>query len=283
MTGAVLTACIGTWKTSETELSRFLYQTLAPQDIVMADQLHGTYVDLALIQQQGADGMLRKHQARKTDFRTGKKHGIGDHQVQWSKPSRRPQHLSPDVFAALPKTMLVREVYLRIKRKGWRDQGIIVVTTLLDAERYRAQQLTQLYGWRWQAAEINLRHLKTTLQMELLNAKTPAMVRKEFWAHLLAYNLVRTLMEQAAPKANYQRQRLSFQTTRQGFMAILSELSSSCQQLRSRVYDDLLDEVAKALLPNRPNRSEPRVVKRRPKPFPRMKQPRAVLKAKLAL
>lgn len=249
----------------------------------MADQLHGNYVDLALIQQQGADGMLRKNQARKTDFRTGKKHGIGDHQVQWSKPTRRPQHLSQAAFDALPKTMQVREVYLRLKRKGWRDQGIIVVTTLLDAERYSAQQLTQLYGWRWQAAEVNLRHLKTTLQMERLTAKTPDMVRKEFWAHLLAYNLIRTLLEQAAPRANYQRLRLSFQTTRQGLMAILSELGSRCQQTRNRVYRDLLTEIAKALLPHRPNRQEPRVVKRRPKPFPRMKQPRSVLKAKLAL
>lgn len=282
MTGAVLTAGMSAWKTSETELSRSLYQTLAPNDVVMADQLHGSYVDLALIQQQGADGMIRKHHARKSDFRRGKKHGIGDHQVEWSKPRRRPNHMSKDAFDALPQTMRVREVSLRLTRQGWREQAIIVVTTLLDAERYSAQQLTQLYGWRWRAAEVNLRYLKTTLKMEMLTAKTPAMVRKEFWAHLLGYNLMRTLMEQAAPTAAYQRTRLSFQATRQGFMAILSALGSDDPVVRERVYRDLLDEVANALLPHRPNRQEPRVVKKRPKPFPRMKQPRAVLKAKLA-
>jgi hypothetical protein len=96
--------------------------------------------------------------------------------------------------------MMVREVSLRLTRQGWRDQCIIVVTTLLDAERYSAQQLTRLYGYRWRAAEVNLRHLKTTLNMEMLAAKTPSMVRKEFWAHLLGYNLLRTIMEQAAPQ-----------------------------------------------------------------------------------
>ena len=118
--------------------------------------------------------------------------------------------------------------------------------------------------------------------MEMLRAKTPEVVRKEFWAHLLAYNLIRTIMEQAAPQANYQRTRLSFQTTRQGLMAILTELGADDQSVRERVYTDLLNETATTLVPYRPNRSEPRVVKRRPKPFPRMKQPRAVLKAKRA-
>lgn len=88
--------------------------------------------------------------------------------------------MSLEAFDALPPTMMVREVSLRLTRPGWRDQGIIVVTTLLDAERYSAQQLPQLYGYRWRAAEVNLRHLKTTLNMEMLAAKTPSMVRKDF-------------------------------------------------------------------------------------------------------
>ena len=163
-----MSAAIGPWKTSETELSRALYQTLKPGDVAMADQLHGSYVDLALIQPQGADGMIRKHHARKTDFRTGQKNGIGDHQVVWSKPQQRPQQMNPEAFEALPQTMMVREVSLRLSRPGWRDQCMIVVTTLLDAERYSAAQLTELYGWRWRAAEVNLRHLKTTLKMEML-------------------------------------------------------------------------------------------------------------------
>ena len=132
--------------------------------------------------------MFRFHHARRTDFRRGHKHGIGDHQVVWEKPKKRPEHMSESEFAMLPDTLLVRFVCLRLPRRGFRAERIIVVTTLLDAKRYSIQQLTLLYGWRWQAAEINLRHLKTTLHMVLLSAKTPVMVRKEVWTHLLAYN-----------------------------------------------------------------------------------------------
>ena len=139
-----------------------------------------------------------------------------------------------------------------------------MVTTLLDAKRYSANQLTRLYGWRWQAAEVNLRHLKTTLKMEMLTAKTPEMVRKEIWTHLLGYNLLRSVMEQAAPLLDYERTR------------------TATNAARKRLYSHLLGDVAADRLPHRPNRQEPRVVKRRPKPFPRMRQPRSVLKAKLA-
>ena len=125
--------------------------------------------------------------ARQTDFRRGKKLGIGDHQVVWHRPYLCPKRMSQSEFAALPSMLLVREVYLRLRRRGFRDQNIIVVTTLLDAKQYSAWQLTQLYGLRWQAAEVNLRHLKTTLNMEMLTAKTPEMVRKEIWTHLLSY------------------------------------------------------------------------------------------------
>ena len=206
---------------------------------------------------------------------------MGDHQVEWSKPRRRPNHMSKEAFDALPQTMSVREVSLRLTRKGWRDQCMIVVTTLLDAKTYSAQALTELYGCRWRVAEVNLRHVKTSLKMEMITAKSPSMVRKAFWAHLLGYNLVRTIMEQAAPMAKNQRARLSFQATRQGFRSMLSELGSAESAQRTRLYDDLLHETATNLLPDRPNRHEPRVVKQRPKPFPRMKEPRSVLKAKL--
>lgn len=282
LTGAVLLGGITSRKTSETEMSRSLYQYLEPEDVAMADQLHGSYVDLALIQQQQADGMLRKHHARKTDFRTGKKNGIGDHLVEWTKPKRRPNHMSQEIFDALPETLMVREVSLRLTRKGWRDQCIIVVTTLLDAKTYSAQALTELYGYRWRAAEVNLRYVKTSLKMEMIKAKTPAMVRKEFWAHLLGYNLVRTVMEQSAQRTDNQRTQLSFQATRQGFRAILCELASANSMHRKRLYDDLLNETATHILPDRPNRREPRAVKLRSKPFPRLQQPRSVLKAKLA-
>ena len=233
MTGAVVSACLAPWSMSEIVMSRLLYGDLEADDVVMADLAYGSYVDLALIQQQGADGVLRKHHARRTDFRQGRKNGIGDHQVQWQKPSRRPAHMSEEEFAAIPDSLMVREVCLRRSRQGFRDQSIIVVTTLLDAQLYTAKKLTLLYGWRWQAAEVNLRHLKTTLKMEMLTAKTPEMVRQEIWAHLLGYNLLRSVMEQAAPLVGDARTRLSLQGTRQQFNQMLT-LLADCGQHHSR-------------------------------------------------
>ncbi len=275
ITGAVVSACIAPWTMSEIVMSRLLYQDLESNDVAMADQAYGSYVDLALIQQQGADGVLRKHHARHTDFRKGGKNGIGDHQVTWQKPAQRPDHMSEEEFAMIPKTLVVREVALRLSLKGFRDQRIIVVTTLLDAQRYSAQQLTRLYGWRWPAAEVNLRHLKTTLKMEMLTAKTPEMVRKDIWAHLLGYNLLRSLMEYAAPLADDARNLLSLQGARQHFNQMLPLLATATKTIRKRLYAHLLDNIACDLLPMRPNRHEPRVVKRRPKSFPRMRQPRS--------
>ena len=222
------------------------------------------------------------HHARQTYFRRGKKLGIGDHLVVWSKPQQCPKHMSLEEFDALPSTLRVREVCLRLNRPGFRVQKIIVVTTLLNAKRYTANQLSVLYGLRWQAAEVNLRHLKTTLKMEMITAKTPSMVRKEIWTHLLAYTLLRTVMWQATVHSKHTPFHLSFQTTRQQLNQILALLATAGEHRRRRLYQFLLKQVANNLLPLRPHRSEPRVVKRRPKPFPRMQQPRSILKAKLA-
>lgn len=214
-------------------------------------------------------------------FAPCKKLGIGDHQVVWHKPDLCPKHMSAAEFATLPSSLQVREVCLRLTRRGFRDQTIIVVTTLLDAKRYSAWQLTQLYGRRWQAAEVNLRHLKTTLKMEMLTTKTPEMVRKEIWTHLLAYTLLRTLMWQASAASDRTPFQLSFQGARQQFNQMMTLFATQTKSVRQRLYQVLLEQVTTDLLPIRPHRSEPRVVKRRPKPFPRMRQPRSVLKAKL--
>ena len=283
LSGAVVSACVAPKTMSEIVMSRLLYEDLSPEDVAMADQAYGSYIDLALIRKQQADGVLRKHHARATDFRTGHRNATRDHQVEWHKPNTAPAHMSADEFAAIPETMTVREVCLRLPpRKGFRDQFVIVVTTLLEAEKYTAQQLTALYGWRWQAAEINLRHLKTTLKMEKLTAKTPDMVRKEIWTHLLAYNLLRSVMGKAAPLLDYQRSKLSLQGTRQLFNQMIPLLATTTRDIQKRLYDHLLDDIVEDALPERPNRHEPRVVKQRPKPFPRMRQPRDVLKAQMA-
>lgn len=166
-----------------------------------------------------------------------------------------------------------------LARKGQRTQVIVLVTTLLDASAYPKAKLAELYGLRWQA-EVNLDHIKTTLGMETLRAQSPEMMRKELYAHLIAYNLLRHLMAQAAAEYAVQPERLSLQGTRQSFnhyrplMAMLLTKQIMWQR-------QLLKMVALDVVPKRPDRHEPRVKKQRPKAFPRMMKPRDVLKRKL--
>lgn len=281
-TGAVLEVAIAAFNTSEWQLSRQLYAKLDPEDVVVADSAYGTYADLALIRLAKADAVFRKHHARRCDFRKGKKLGIGDHIVAWQRPLQCPPSMSSQDFEALPTQLEVREVHLLIRQPGFRPSTIILVTTLVDAKRYPKAKLAQLYQLRWQATEVNFKHLKTTLQIEMITAKTPDMVQKDIWVHLLAYNLLRTLMWQAARHNQVSPLRLSLQGTRQQFNQFRPLLAYANVRDRRRLYTALCEQVSGQLVPLRPNRKEPRVVKRRPKPFPKMQQPRSVLRAKLA-
>lgn len=242
---------------------------------------YGTYVDLVLVQAANADAVFRKHHARHCDFRQGKKLGIGDHIVSWQRPSQCPQSMHLTDFEALPETVQVREVHLLIQKPGFRPQQIILVTTLLDPKRYSKAKLAQLYHLRWLATVVNFKHLKTTLNMEMILAKTPEMVRKEIWVHLLAYNLLRALMWKSARLAQVSPLRISLQGTRQQFNQFRPALAAAKTKQRARLYTILLEVICNQLVPLRPGRAEPRVTKRRPKSFPRMQQPRSVLKAKL--
>ena len=172
------------------------------------------------------------------------------------------------------------EVHILIRQPGFRTKQIIVVTTLLDPKRFSRSKIAELYQLRWQA-EVNLKHVKTTLGMERVLALTPEMVRKEIWMHLMAYNLLRTLMWQAAHKAGVAPLRVSLQGARQQFINSLPDLATATPRKLKRLYQTLLAVITHKLVPHRPNRIEPRVKKQRPKSYPRMSQPRSVLKAKL--
>ena len=280
-TGAALEVLIAPLRTGEVTLARQLYAKLMPGDVLLADRAFGSYVDLALVQQYSADGVFRKHQSRKSDFRRGKKLGIGDHIVMWSKPERRPRSMSQEEFAQLPHQLRVREVHLLIRQNGFRPHEIIIVTTLVDSQVYTKAKLAQLYQWRWQV-EVDLRHVKTTLGMEMLRGKTPDMVRKEIYVHLLAYNLLRTLMWQAGKKSGVCPMRISLQGTRQHLGHFCGELYKAGAKKCFQLYSTLLSVVTDKLLPKRPYRYEPRLKKQRPKPYGWMQQPRNVLKRKLA-
>ena len=281
VTGAATLLMMAPLSTSEIVMARQLYAMLQPGDVIVADQAYGTYVDLVLAQQRGADAVFRRHHRRNSDFRKGKRLGIGDHIVRWYKPKQRPRHMSEAEFAALPESVLVREVHCLIRQPGVRTKEVIVVTTLVDPKRYRKSKLAELYRHRWEG-EVNLKHVKTTLAMEMLRSKSPEMVRKEIYMHLLAYNLLRTLMWQAALKAGVEPLRVSLQGARQHLGNFIGELKDATAKQLKRLYQQLLDIVTHKLVPKRPHRIEPRVKKRRPKAFPRMQKPRAQLKAKLA-
>ncbi|NET52085.1 MAG: IS4 family transposase [Merismopedia sp. SIO2A8] len=173
-TGALLEVLTAPLNTMDVTLVRLLYAHLTPEDVILADRAFGTYVDLALIAQHKADGVFRKHHARKSDFRKGKKLGIGDPIVTWTRPKRCAAGMSLDEFRSIPEQLTVREVHVLVQQPGFRSREIIIVTTLLDTTLYTRAKLAQLYLLRWQV-EVNLKHLKTTLGMEFLAVKTPEM------------------------------------------------------------------------------------------------------------
>ena len=199
--GTVLEAAMGQYKgkqTGENSLFRTLHETLSAGDVVLADRYFSGWFDVALLQARGVDVVVRKHQLRPTDFRTGKRLGNDDHLVRLARP-QRPEWMSDDAYAALPEELVLREVRVCVKQRGFRTKTLVVVTTLVDSAAYPAHEIAELYRRRWQA-ELHLRSLKVVLQMDHLRCKTPHRVRNELQMHLLAYNAVRRVMALGSPR-----------------------------------------------------------------------------------
>jgi hypothetical protein len=271
--GAVLDAAIGKYQgkqTGENSLFRTLHGTLRTGDVVLADRYFSGWFDMVLVKQQHAEVVIRKHQLRATDFRLGVRLGPGDQLVCWRKP-QRPDWMSREQYAELPEFLTLREVRIEVKQRGFRTRMLVVVTTLLDPEKYPASEIAALYRRRWQA-ELHLRSLKVVLQMDHLRCKTPERVRNEFYMHLVAYNLIRGLMATAAFRAEVSPWTISFK-------GALQTINNLAPLLPSRIRTDewceaVLGAIATHEVGNRPDRVEPRVVKRRPKPYKLMNQPR---------
>jgi hypothetical protein len=271
--GTVLEAAIGRYKgkqSGENSLFRGLYDALAEGDVILADRCFSGWCDIALPRQRGIDVVLRKHHLRRTDFRTGERLGKDDHWVSWTRP-RRPKWMSAERYATLPDELTLREVRIRVAHKGFRTRSLVVVTTLLDAEQYPPEEIALLYRRRWQA-ELHLRSLKIVLQMDHLRCKTPERVRNEFYTHLLGYNLIRGVMAAAAFQSGRSPWEISFkgtlQTLDQFLPILLSRISNEAW------CDALLTAVATHIVGHRPNRIEPRLVKRRPKSYKYLSEPR---------
>jgi Transposase DDE domain len=271
--GVVLEAAIGKYEgkqTGENSMFRALHDRLSAGDVVLADRYFSGWFDMALLAQRGVDVVIRKHPLRATDFRTGARLGKDDQVVSVPKP-QRPEWMSPATFAALPEALVLREIRIRVKQKGFRAKTLVVVTTLLHAAAFPADEIAELYRRRWQA-ELHLRSLKVVLQMDHLRCKTPHRVRNEFYMHLLAYNLLRRMMALAAGEAKVPPWQISFKGSLQSLDNFLP-LLGSCMPLEAGCRA-LLDVIASHIVGNRPDRYEPRRIKRRPKPHALLLKPR---------
>jgi hypothetical protein len=279
-TGAAIALAIDVLNTHDLKLARKLYKELNPKDVLLGDRAFCAYADLVFIRNVDCDAVFRKHQSRKTPMKKGKIVGDCDQLVIWHKPKTCPKGLSESEFAALPQSLTVREIYYYIIIPGFRTQRVSLITTLLDSTIYSTLEVLKLYGERWNV-ELNLKHLKTTLAMDVLRCKTPSMVRKELYVYLLAYNLLRTLMWQAGTTYATPPLRLSLQGTRHHLNNFITALLTASSTQHDQIYRSLLKVIVHKSVPDRPGRTEPRVRKRRPKAYPLMKQPRHELRRQL--
>ena len=282
-TGAVLDAAIGPRKgklSGESTLLRSLHGRLACGDILLSDRGFCSYFEVVMLASQGVDVVMRQHESRLVDFRSGRRLGHDDHLVVWHKPQRA-RWMDQETYDAIAATVTVRELRVRVVQRGFRTRVLIVMTTLLDAEEFTHDELATLYRARWHA-ELDIRSLKQTLQMDVLRCQTPEMVRKEIWGHLLVANLIRGVMAEAARLRGVLPRELSFQGARQTMEAFRGELSHANSAAAELLRQVALKAIACHRVGDRPDRVEPRVRKRRPKNYPLMHKPRPKFRKRLA-
>jgi len=279
-TGALLDVALGMWSLHDRTLFSSLLRTFSPGDILLADRAYCAYAQMAFLRANNVDVVVRMHQKRRLDFRRGRVLGLCDHIVTWTQPVRPSRSFPLKDWRRLPETLRIRECRFRVETSGFRPQTITLATTLLDAQAYPVEALADLYARRWEV-ELNFRDVKTTLCMEVLRGKSPDIIRKELYVHLLAYNLIRAVIHDAASRRGLPPRSLSFKGALQHLVAHADLFTHYRAHRRASAFSRLLDLVAQQTLPHRPGRIEPRVRKRRPKNYPLMTQPRHQLQAQL--
>jgi hypothetical protein len=275
-TGVALNAAVGPYigkRTGETALLRKLEDELEEGDILLGDRYFCSYWQIARLRARGVDCVFRMHQIRRFDFRKGEHLGAWDHIVAWKKPPEPPEWMDRAQYESMPAEMKIREVKRRIAVKGFRIRQLVLATTLLDAQLYPAAELAQAFRVRWHA-EVDLRSVKVAMKMDVLRCKTPAMVRSEFWMHLLGYNLVRTVMAAAADRHDRLPREISFTAALQLLRTFAPLMALLPRETAMRMHELLLNALGKEVVGDRPNRYEPRAIKRRPKPHDLLNEPR---------
>jgi hypothetical protein len=269
-TGMLSAWAWGDYSQHEIVLLQTLWDCLQARQVLLADRGFCTWPLIAQCVQRGVQAVFRVRGACRSDFRRGKRLSRSERLVHWHKPRQRPTTVGPVLWRSLPEVLTLRLVRCSLEIPGFRTRQITVVTTLLDSLNYPPAALAQLYYRRW-AMELTLRNIKTTLQMDQLSCKNPQNLEREIRMHFLVHNLVRRLMLEASRRHRVPLDRVSFagslSAARRYSEALLQARS---KRLRAGLVEELLSVLASDLVPDRPGRREPRAVKRRPKPYPRL-------------
>ena len=281
-TGVVRDLALGPHRgkeTGETALFRTLLDGLEAGEIVLGDRYFASFFMLADLMWRNVDGLFRMHQRRKFDFRRGRRLGVEDHLVTWTKPAR-PQWMDEETYAQVPDEITVRELRFKVEQPGFRVNELVLVTTMLDATEYTKEELADLFLQRWNV-ELDLRSIKDVLQMDVLRCKSPEMVEKGIWMHLLAYNLIRGVMAQAAEAHDKRPRLLSFKGTLQTITAFQQAMRRAAPADREVLLQAMLRAIAHHEVGDRFGRVEPRANKRRPKAKRFLKEPRRKARKRL--
>jgi hypothetical protein len=273
-TGALLDLALAPWSgkgTGEHALLRQLMSVFQTGDIMIADAYYASFFLVARLINMGVDVVFPQNASRHYDFRRGERLGKKDHLVKWKKPAR-PNWMDEEEYAQFPATITIRETKIISNYPGSRSKSRVLITTFVDENDVTSNDLAELYAFRW-FVELNLRSVKDTMRMDILRGKTPEMVKKEIWAHILAYNLVRKIMLQSAMIYRRNPREMSFKLTLQ--LIIAFRQAGILNKGNYESYATLFKAIASKKTGQQKRRNEPRVVKRRPKAFPRMQKPRA--------
>lgn len=274
-TGMVRDQAMGPYRgkeTGEPALFRKLLDSLTPGDLFVADRYLCSYFMLALARERGIDAVVRMHHKRKFDFRRGRKLGKHDHLVRWQRP-QRPKWMDKAVYRQMPQFLEVRELRVQVDQPGFRTESFVAVTTLTDEKTYLSPEIAALYHRRW-LVELDIRALKVTLGLDVLRCKSPAMIRKEIGVGLLAYNLIRKALIEASSLHGPPPRHLSFAAGMQTVGAAWNAVLLLDESGRLLLVDVALANLAQSRVGERPNRIEPRAIKRRPKSQRLLTKPR---------
>jgi hypothetical protein len=274
VTGAVHDAAYGPFKgkeTGEMALARQTLPSLPEQTLLIGDRYYPSYFLMAELVRRNIQGLFQMHASRDVDFRRGKKLGHCDHLATWVRP-HRPDWMSPDDYDRYPHKITLRETDLS-KEVGSKE-AFVVVTTLTDEQIFSKGKLAKMYKKRWKI-EVAFKDLKDTFGLEHIEAKTPSMISKIFWSYILAYNSLRWHMLNAAMLYDREVDKISVQTATRVIIENRLLILASCKKERPAIFAALYEQMIRVSVGNRPGRKEPRAVKRRPKPFPRLNSKRS--------